>query len=261
MKSSQNFYAGLSPFYHLIYPNWEESISRQASHLDSVIRENWGSNVSSILDASCGIGTQTLGLANLGYALTGSDLSTEEVDRAKEEAKKRNLQIKFLVSDMRTLPQDFTEQFDVVMSCDNSVPHLLTDEDIRKAFREFWRCTRPGGGCIVTVRDYEKEDLSKQQLKPYGVRDEDGTRWLLWQVWEPNDQTYNVTMYFVEDQGGKECRTHVFRTSYYPISISSLMRLMREVGFHDVRRLDDRFFQPMIIGTKNAQKRTEGNGS
>jgi SAM-dependent methyltransferase len=260
MNSPENFYAGLSPFYHLIYPDWEGSMLRQASHLDSIIRELWGSDSRSVLDASCGIGTQSLGLAALGYNVTGSDLSPEEVERAKKEADERNLAIDFHVCDMRRVFDHFGKQFDLVISCDNSVPHLLTDEDILQAFQQFWRCTRPGGGCIITVRDYEKEDLSQRQVKPYGIRDHEGTRWLLSQVWEPNDRTYDVTMYLIEDQGETDCRTHVFRASYYPVSIRRIMELMRESGFQDVVRIDDRYFQPIILGTKiEAQQAAPSN--
>ncbi len=247
-----SFYAGLTPFYHLIYPDWEGSIRRQANHLDSVIRELWGANSRSVLDASCGIGTQSLGLAALGYEVTGSDLSTEEVSRAKREAEARSLGIDFHVCDMRHVYDHFEKSFDVVISCDNSVPHLLTDEDILKAFQQFCCCTRPGGGCIITVRDYEKEDISQRQVKPYGIRDINGTRWLLSQVWEPNDRTYNVSLYLIEDRGGDDCRTQVFRSTYYPVSTKRLMELMREAGFRNVRRMDDRFFQPLIVGTKKA---------
>jgi 2-polyprenyl-3-methyl-5-hydroxy-6-metoxy-1,4-benzoquinol methylase len=254
MNDTKSFYAGLSPFYHLIYPDWEESLLRQASHLDSVIREFWGSDCCSILDASCGIGTQSLGLAKLGYDVKGSDLSPEEVERARQEAKERSLEIDFHVCDMRHVFDHFSRQFDVVISCDNSVPHLLNDEEIRQTFEQFWRCTRPGGGCIISVRDYEKEDCSQRQVKPYGIRDHDGTRWLLSQVWEPNKSTYDVSMYLIEDQGGNDCRTHIFRATYYPIPIARLIELLKEVGFQDVERLDDRFFQPMIVGTKKEQK-------
>ena len=69
-----DFYAGLAPFYHLIYPDWESSMARQASMLDSIIREFWGGSASSVLDVSCGICTQSLGLAKLGYEITASDL-------------------------------------------------------------------------------------------------------------------------------------------------------------------------------------------
>ena len=41
--------------------------------LDEIIHETWGDKVSEVLDAACGIGTQSLGLAKLGYQVTASD--------------------------------------------------------------------------------------------------------------------------------------------------------------------------------------------
>jgi SAM-dependent methyltransferase len=251
MTNTNKFYAGLTPLYHLIYPDWNKSIQNQARMLDSVIREIWV-DASSVLDVSCGIGTQAIGLSGLGYCVTASDLSCEEVERARQEADKRNFPVAFSVADMRQAFNHHACQFDIVMSCDNSVPHLLSDGEILTAFRQFYQCTRPGGGCIITVRDYEKEDFSKQQVKPYGVREDNGIRWLLWQVWDPHPPIYDVAFYFVEDRGGSECRTYVMRSKYYAVSIPSLMEMMGTAGFDDVQRLDDRFFQPIIIGTKKA---------
>jgi hypothetical protein len=54
----------------------------------------------------------------------------------------------------------------------------------------------------------------------------------------------------VEDHGGTECRTHIMRSKYYAVSIPSLMKMMRYSGFDDIIRLDDRFFQPIIVGRK-----------
>ena len=104
----------------------------------------------------------------------------------------------------------------------------------------------------MSVRDYEKEDLSKQQIKPCGIREEHGVRWLLWQVWDPHGATYDLTLYFVEDRGTAECRTHAFRSTYYAVGIPKLMDLMNEAGFVDVRRMDNRFFQPVVVGIRNA---------
>ena len=248
----RKFDAGLTPFYHLIYPDWEQTIKRQSGDLDSLIREIWSDAAHCVLDVSCGIGTQALGLARLGYDVTASDLSTEEVERAKMEAQRFGIKAKFSVADMRESFTHHARQFDVVISCDNSVPHLLTDDEILRAFKQFYQCTRPGGGCILSVRDYEKEDLSKRQVKPYGVREQDGVRWLLWQVWSPQGSTYDVTMYFVEDRGETECRTHAFQSTYYAVGIPKLMDLMGKAGFGNIRRVDNRFFQPVIIGTREA---------
>jgi hypothetical protein len=52
MTNTNQFYAGLTPLYHLIYPDWNKSIQYQARMLDSVIREIWG-DASSVLDVSC----------------------------------------------------------------------------------------------------------------------------------------------------------------------------------------------------------------
>ena len=256
MINTNEFYARLTPFYHLIYPDWSKSLKNQGEMLDSVIREMWG-GVSDILDVSCGIGTQTLGLSYIGYNVTASDLSPESVDRAKKEAAKRHLSVSFSVADMRRSFEHHQRQFDVVISCDNSVPHLLSDEDILQTFRELFNCTRPEGGCLISVRDYETEDLSKQQIKPYGILEDNDIRWLIWQVWDPSPPTYDVTMYFVEDRGNPVCNTHVFKSTYYAVGISVLVDLMQRAGFEDVRRLDGRFFQPIIIGTKKARQITQ----
>lgn len=246
----KQFYAEFTPLYHLIYPNWDKSMERQAAMLDSMIKDIWGEGVSSILDVSCGIGTQSLGLAKRGYEVTGSDLSLDEVKRARKEAEARGLSVAFSAVDMREAHKYHARQFDVVISCDNAVPHLLSDEDILTAFRQIFKCSRPGGGCMISVRDYENENLTKTQVKPYGIREENGVRWILFQVWEPRGKTYDLTIYATEDRGGRQCRTHAFRSTYNTIGIPKLMELMSQAGFADVTRLDGRFFQPLIIGKK-----------
>jgi hypothetical protein len=50
-----DFYDQLTPFYHFIYPDWDGSILRQATSLDSIIREFWGDQERTIVDVACGI--------------------------------------------------------------------------------------------------------------------------------------------------------------------------------------------------------------
>jgi 2-polyprenyl-3-methyl-5-hydroxy-6-metoxy-1,4-benzoquinol methylase len=181
---TKEFYDELSPFYHLIFQDWEASIEKQANILDGIIKSEWGDKVSAIADVSCGIGTQAIGLAQLGYDVDASDISVQEIQRAKEETKKRGLKVHYSVSDMRDLSAHHSKEFDVLISCDNSIPHLLSDQDILKAFREFYHCIKPGGGCLITLRDYEKESRDGIQVKPYDVRIENGIKYIIFQTWE-----------------------------------------------------------------------------
>ena len=78
MSSPIAFYDDLAPLYHLVYPDWEQSLQSQSTALAAIIRRHWGDPIRTILDVSCGIGTQAIGLAGLGYTVTGSDLSPRD---------------------------------------------------------------------------------------------------------------------------------------------------------------------------------------
>jgi SAM-dependent methyltransferase len=250
MRETADFYSALAPVFHLVYPDWDAAIERQASDLDTVIREQWGTTSRKLLDVACGVGTQSLGLAKLGYSVTASDISESAVERARREAEQRGLSIDFSVADMREVSRQHLQPFDVVIACDNAVPHLLSDAEILSAFKQFFRCVRPGGGCIVSVRDYEQEDLSKQHVRPFALRESDGTRWIVGQVWDPRPPLYDLTMYFVEDRGEGDCRARAMRSTYYAVGTTKLVDLMRAAGFSNARRMDGHYFQPLIIGTR-----------
>jgi SAM-dependent methyltransferase len=247
------FYDELAGLYHLIFPDWNASIERQAGQLASIIQERWGVRAQTILDVSCGIGTQALGLAARGFAVTASDLSAGAIARASVEAQHRGVSIDFSVCDMRAVHDHHGRQFDVVISCDNSVTHLLNDDDLLSALRQMHACTRPGGGCLLTVRDYDREERGTGLVKPYGVREEAGKRYVIFQVWDFRGPIYDLAMYFVaDDRASSEIITRVMRTQYYAVGTDRLLALMRTAGFTRVERLDGRFYQPVLVGDREA---------
>jgi SAM-dependent methyltransferase len=248
-----DFYDRMAGLYHLIYADWDASIDRQAEQLDAIIRDRWGAGAATILDVTCGIGTQSLGLAKRGYRVTGSDLSPAAITRAEAEARRRGLAIDFSVCDLMAAHAHHRRRFDVVVSADNSITHLLSDEDLSLALRQMYECTRPGGGCLLTVRDYDREERGTGMLKPYGTREEDGTRYVVFQVWDFDGPCYDMAMYFVvDDRTSGPLETHVMRTRFNAIGTGRLLDLMREAGFTATERLDGRFYQPVLVGNREA---------
>jgi len=76
---------------------------------------------------------------------------------------------------------------------------------------------------------------------------------LIWQVRDFEGDRYNLSMYFVEDNmRDSAAQTHVMRSQYYVISPNSVLALMGEVGFGELERPDDVFFQPVLVGRKCA---------
>jgi SAM-dependent methyltransferase len=247
------FYDRMAGLYHLIFPNWDESIERQAEQLAAVIHERWGDEPKTILDVSCGIGTQAIGLAKRGFAVTASDLSAGAVARARVEAQRRGVEIDFSVCDMRAAQAHQQRPFDVVISSDNSITHLLDDDNLLLALGQMYACTRPGGGCLLTVRDYDREERGVGLVKPYGVREDGGKRYIIFQVWDFAGQVYDLAMYFVaDDRSSGELTTQVMRTRYNAVGTDHLLALMRQAGFTRAERLDGRFYQPVLLGDREA---------
>eukprot|EP00884_Botryococcus_braunii_P002547 jgi/Botrbrau1/12293/Bobra.27_5s0004.1 len=264
MDSVEPFYDDLAEDYHLIFKDWNASIQNQAEQIDGLIRESLGLRSSvgmRVLDAACGIGTQALGLAAKGYCLTGIDISSKAVARASAEATTRGLShmCRFRVADMRTVSSAAQDMryFDVVIALDNALPHLLSDSEITQALREFHRCLRPRGLCVVSARDYDAVQRAPGavQLLPYGIRQRalaDGTpqKVIAMQTWEwdRDARTYELSMYLVFDSGNAQPETRVSRTRYYAVALHTLEICMQAAGFERVRVERNAFFQPVVLG-------------
>lgn len=247
----ETYYDDLAQYYKYIYVDWDASIQRQAKLLDSVIREYFGDSIERILDAACGIGTQSIGLAQLGYSVTASDISAGELELARNEAIKREVNIEFKLADMRNVSDTYSDKFDLVIACDNAVPHLLSDDEITQAFREFYRCTTAQGGCLISVRDYANIERKGRRLNPRTVHDTQDGKLVLFDLWEFDGNYYDFTTYAVLDRGNGNADTHVIPGGrYYCVTIPKLESLMKRAGFEKVVILNERFFQPLILAKK-----------
>ena len=201
-----------------------------------------------VLDAACGIGTQTIGLLQHGYRLTASDISHGAVERLKVELTDRELQAIARVDDLRTLAKAASGGMAAVLACDNSIPHLLSDDEILQALRNFHRCLRPGGTAVISVRDYASIERKSPDVRPYGLRHEGGKRFLAVQVWEWDGDQYDLRIYLTSESPLGVCETRVLTSRYYAVPIERLLVLMAEAGFEKVQRRDDVLFQPVLLG-------------
>jgi len=78
---SDSFYDEMAESFHLIFDDWDAAIVRQRNVLARLLpAPAIGRRV---LDCACGIGTQSIGLAMLGFAVDGSDLSPASIERAR----------------------------------------------------------------------------------------------------------------------------------------------------------------------------------
>ena len=97
--------------------------------------------VKTVLDLTCGTGSQVFWLLKRGYQVSGSDISKGMLKIAEKKAKKEKIKIKFLRGDMRTIN---VGKYDAAITIFNAKGHL-TKSGFEKAMRNIHRNLNSGG--------------------------------------------------------------------------------------------------------------------
>ena len=127
------------------YDEFNEATSKATNAiLERLLKEH---NVSTVLDLTCGTGSQVFWLADAGFEVVGVDLSPNMINIAKQKAESRNLNIKFLEGDCRNAQ---VGSFDSVITIFNSIGHL-TREDFTGTIRNINNNLKSGGLYIFDI--------------------------------------------------------------------------------------------------------------
>lgn len=244
-------YDDLADYYHLIFENWELSVERQAAALSSILQRKCGlTTTSTILDCACGIGTQSLGLAKLGFPVTGCDVSERAVERARLEASRRNLNIQFSVANMLNLKCLAHADFDAVICMDNSLPHLQSAEQLLQAAEQIRSRLRPGGFLMASIRDYDQLTKERPTVQGPSFYTDHGRRRIVFQVWDwVDDRRYIFHLYITREL---EEGWQTFHTTgvYRAIRRDELVAILSQARFKNPRWLtpaESNFYQPIIL--------------
>lgn len=120
-----------------------------------------------ILDLACGSGRHALELRKRGFAVVGVDISPELIEIARGEAAAADLDVEFVLADIRELP--YVDEFDLVLNLnDGAIGYLESDEENLKAFAVISRALRPGGRNFVQLPNvlYAREHLPQRSWIP-----------------------------------------------------------------------------------------------
>ncbi|MEU6862334.1 class I SAM-dependent methyltransferase [Streptomyces sp. NPDC046876] len=236
------FYDGLAENYHRMYDDWWSFATHYTGVLAELLAAEGVEPPAEVLDVTCGIGTQALPLAALGYRVTGSDLSEGAVRRARREAASRGLDAEFVTGDVRRIAEQGDSKYDAAISGSNSLTHLLTDEDLRQALSSVHRRLRPGGVFLATIRDYDRlarENVQGLVPETFGSGDE---RSIVVQAWDWSEDRRTLTAHHVlllkkkgEDGDGEAWDSTVRTTDYRALRRAEFDAALTATGFDDIR--------------------------
>jgi ubiquinone/menaquinone biosynthesis C-methylase UbiE len=140
-----------SPFYDVL--NRDRNYQQQVRFVNEVLRRRRGAPSRRILDLGCGTGGHAIGLARLGYDVTGIDESPEMLSIARKKAGR--LTVHFVLGDISAL--NLNGSWDAAYAL-FGVANLLTPEGLERTLERVKHLLRPSGLIILdffTTRFFE----------------------------------------------------------------------------------------------------------
>ena len=251
MDIVQTFYNQMATQYDKLFLDWEATTREQAVILHKLFAAYGFDKTAQVLDCACGIGTQAIGLATLGYPVTGSDISKEELVEAKRRAKKQGVKVRFMSADFCSLSDTFSQPFDIIIAMDNALPHMLTHEALASAIQSITGQMRPGGLFVASIRDYDALlDTKPPYSPPYIHQTENGQR-VSFQTWKWKEDNYELTQYIIEDE--ESLAVSKFTCEYRATRREELQELLLSCGCREVvwkYPEETGFYQPIVVGRK-----------
>ncbi|WP_306352775.1 SAM-dependent methyltransferase [Flavobacterium sp. '19STA2R22 D10 B1'] len=164
-KEIKNWYASWfdTPYYHILYK--DRDYAEAQLFIDNIAHYLNLPENAKILDLACGKGRHSIYLNQLGYDVTGADLSENSI---KEASKSANDTLHFKVHDMRV---PFEEKFDAILNLFTSFGYFENDDDNLTTLKAIKESLTEYGFAVI---DFMNVNRVINNLVPTEVKTVDG---------------------------------------------------------------------------------------
>lgn len=152
IHSAEEFYDILAEQYDGM-TGFEKRFEKERPAFRTIV-ERYG--IRRALDAGSGSGFHSVLLAQLGVEVTALDISSKMMQLTAENARKYNVELKLFNGPFQEAPQEWRGSYDAVFVMGNSLPHVLSREDLRETLRHLLALLRSRGVLIAQCLNYER---------------------------------------------------------------------------------------------------------
>ncbi|MFB3903507.1 MAG: class I SAM-dependent methyltransferase [Acidobacteriota bacterium] len=160
MSAAEDFYETLAPDYDSMtrfrprLPGEEKTLRRW--------RERYPFD--SALDAACGTGLHAVALARMNVDVTAADPSAAMLEQARQHAREEGVAPEFVKASFSELPARLANRFQAVLVLGNSLPHVLTPDDLTASLAGLAGVLHARGTLIVQLLNYEQILASRDRI-------------------------------------------------------------------------------------------------
>ena len=134
-------------FYDSLYE--AKNYQQECNFVKSVFEMYSEKKVNSILDLGCGTGSHALPFADMGYAVTGVDISENMLEIARKKASDQKKRVAFVQQDIRHLK--LSQKYDVAVAMFAVMGYQTTNQDFEDTLTSVNRHLNSGGLFVFDV--------------------------------------------------------------------------------------------------------------
>ena len=237
-----------SPYYHQLYQHRDDSEAN--NFIDTLIASLQPANGSTMLDVACGKGRHSKALAEMGFDVTGIDLSFSSINEAKEFEDEK---LHFFQHDMR-LPF-WINYFDYAFNFFTSFGYFKTRREHDNAIRTIAQSIKENG---VFVIDFLNVHYAEDRMQKSLIKEIDGTEF---HITKWHDEEHFFKQIQVIDNSAKTLK-HLYTERVAKFSLGDFtdmlsyqhMQIQEVFGDYQMGRYDVRKSPRLIIVAKKRIK-------
>lgn len=215
------------------YDGFNEKNSEQINRLiEALLKKH---KVKSVLDLTCGTGSQVFWLLRREYEVIGSDINANMLKIAKSKARKENINVTFLKGDMRT---HRVGKFDAVITIFNAIGHL-TKRDFEKALKNININLKEGGLYIFDINNLNyliKDDQITKLTIDWQTLDVDTKKRVIQYSTIDNEGVLASYTTFYEQKGASKPKISQCAQTLQVYTAEELREMLERNGFKVLRQ-------------------------
>ncbi len=221
------------------FVNWDSRLAYEIPFIEKQIQflQNRLNRPLDILDTACGTGMHAIHLASDGHQVSAADLFPQMIAKSKQNASMAGVQVNFKTAGLGMMSGTFgPAQFDLLLCLGNSLPHLITAQELSESLQDFANVLRPGGMLFIQNRNFDAVIQHQERWMEPQLYQEGEEEWIFQRFYDflPNGLIrFNIVT--LQHKLDSDWQSGVNSTILRPQLSAELEQQLQQVGFDEIR--------------------------
>ncbi|MBZ0265545.1 class I SAM-dependent methyltransferase [bacterium] len=225
---------------------WKKRLERETPFFQRLFSEK---RITRVLELACGSGHHSQLFHKWGCEVVGVDQSSALLEIARD-VENESETLHFVEGNFLNFPEVVEGEFDGVFCLGNSIPHILSEEELSITFKNVFNSLKPGGVFVFQNRNYDRLLQTRERFQFPATNRAADTHQIFFRFndFEGDSVRFNIVHF---TQVGERWIHKVYSTDLSPWKQVQLEKHLKDAGFGAINFYGD--FSGMPFDAKSSE--------